>query len=338
VRDRAQATGQRRRRKPDAFTEQTLERLGDAQPERAHVDLHEVRLDLLEIGGHAGFVERLAEPAGPRMVLREALDVVVEGVDARGRDDSGLPHRAAELVLVPPCAKHPFRRAGDDRAERAAEPFREADRNGVGVTGDCRGTLAARDRGVEETRAVEVEGELELPAGLGDCRDLGEGPHPPARRVVRVLDRDDARGRRMAEITPTRRGAHLLGSEASGTGRQRARHQAGVYGRAAELGDQEVRVLFRDQLVARLGEHTQRDLVRHRRRGNEDGIVVAEQLGHTALELVDSGVLTQLLVAHLGGGNGLPHRGRRLRGGIGAEVDHDLIVAAQSTGVPAKLG
>src|SRR5712691_11520990 len=52
---------------------------------------------------------------------------------------------------------------------------------------------SGRDRGVDETGAVEVDSEVVFTA-RGDNRvQLVQGPHPSARAVVRVLDRDDAR-------------------------------------------------------------------------------------------------------------------------------------------------
>src|SRR4029453_14095267 len=53
------------------------------------------------------------------MVVGEPLDVVVERVDAGRRDDPGLPHRSAELVLETPRPLHQLVRARDERAGSA---------------------------------------------------------------------------------------------------------------------------------------------------------------------------------------------------------------------------
>ncbi len=66
----------------------------------------------------------------------------------------------------------------------------------------------------------------------------------------------------------------------------------------------------------------QRDLVRHRRGGQEDRLRLPEQDRRTRLELVDRRILALLLVAHPSGGDRRAHARRRLRGGIGAQVDH----------------
>src|SRR5207237_6442071 len=91
--------------------------------ERPDVELHEVRLDLLEVDRQAGRGQCPGEPPRARVILGEALDVVVERVQAGRGDDPGLPHRAPEEVLPSPRLRHQLRRAGEERAEGTAEPL-----------------------------------------------------------------------------------------------------------------------------------------------------------------------------------------------------------------------
>ena len=95
-------------------------------------------------------------------------------------------------------------------------------------------------------------------------------------------------------------------------------------GGAAELGDEDVRMLLREHLVAGLAVEAKRDLVRHRRCRQVDGLVVAEQLGDSPLEQVDGRILAFLLVADVGRRNRFAHAPSGLRLGIGAEIDHSL--------------
>ncbi len=95
---------------------QARERLVAAEPQRGEVDLDEVRLDLLEVDGQARVVERLRESARVRVVVGEALDVVVERVHARGGDDPGLTHGAAEEVLLAPRSVDQLARSREQRA------------------------------------------------------------------------------------------------------------------------------------------------------------------------------------------------------------------------------
>ena len=101
--------------------------------------------------------------------------------------------------------------------------------------------------------------------------------------------------------------------------------QPGVHGGAAELVDDDVRVLLRDQDVARAAVELERDLVRHRRRRQEDRALLAEQLGDALLQLVDGRVLPHLLVADLGCGDRGAHARRRPGDGVGAKIDHGRV-------------
>ncbi len=79
------------------------------------------------------------------MVLGQPLDVVVERVQPGSRHDPCLTHRTTEAVLLDPRAPHQLVRACDQRAERAAEPFREAEGDGVEEAGDLgRGNAESR--------------------------------------------------------------------------------------------------------------------------------------------------------------------------------------------------
>ena len=153
--------------------------------------------------------------------------------------------------------------------------------------------------------------------------DLLERPDPAAAGVVRVLDPEDARARRVDRRHAVG-GTSLVGAVAPGDARQAAGDDARVNGRSAELGDEDVAVLLADELVAELGVQAQRDLVRHRRGREEDRLVLSEQPRRTLLELVDRRVLTLLLVADGRRGDRGPHARSGARGGVGTKVDHRL--------------
>ena len=79
-------------------------------------------------------------------------------------------------------------------------------------------------------------------------------------------------------------------------------------------------------------ERPQRDLVRHRRRRDEDRLLLPEQLRRAALELVHGRVLAPLLVADLGRGDRRAHLRARLRLRVRAEVDHHAPFDASTAG------
>jgi hypothetical protein len=75
--------------------------------------------------------------------------------------------------------------------------------------------------------------------------------------------------------------------------------------------------------VAGLGVDFDGDLVAHRTGRQEDGRLLAEQLGHHLLEQVDRRVLALLLVAHLGRAHEGAHRGRGPCLRVAVEVNRD---------------
>jgi hypothetical protein len=167
-----------------------------------------------------------------------------------------------------------------------------------------------------------VNHEIELARGGDDVVDLLRPPAAAARRVVRVLDGDDPRPRHVHRRAVAHQIADVFPGEAPCCGPDRPRNEPGVCGRATLLREQDVRVLLGQQLVPRLGQDPQRDLVRHRRRRQVDGLVLAQQLRDAAFELEDGRVFALLLVADLGVGHRLAHTARRLGRGVAAKVDH----------------
>ena len=135
--------------------------------------------------------------------------------------------------------RHRLGGAGKERAERAAEAFRETERDGVEARRrSSRRPSPLRDRGVQQPGAVEVEAEAELGAAAAELVDLLERPDPPARsRCGCSRARATRRARRMDRRDAVC-GAHLLDAEPPGSAGKPSRDDARVDGRAAELGDE----------------------------------------------------------------------------------------------------
>src|SRR5687768_6559235 len=131
MRDRPEDVLPGREGKKDSLAAQTGDRLVAGDPEATGVHEDKVRLHLLELDGKPCRREGLSQEAGARMVLGEAVDVVLERIEAGGRDDARLAHGTAEEVLHATRFRHPLARAGHERAERAAETLGEAKRHRV---------------------------------------------------------------------------------------------------------------------------------------------------------------------------------------------------------------
>ena len=65
--------------------------------------------------------DQLCQRAGIGVIVGEAIDMVVERVDAGGRANSGLPHRTAEALLPAPDIVDEIAGARDHAADRRAE-------------------------------------------------------------------------------------------------------------------------------------------------------------------------------------------------------------------------
>jgi hypothetical protein len=59
------------------------------------------------------------------MVLRQALDMVIKGIQAARSSNSGLPHGTAENMLLPTRFCDEAAATGQDRADGGAQPLRE---------------------------------------------------------------------------------------------------------------------------------------------------------------------------------------------------------------------
>ena len=168
--------------------------------------------------------------------------------------------------------------------------------------------------------------EPELARRLRHGRQLVERPHATAGAAMRLLEHDDAR--RLEVVRDAHHLAQLIGRDPAAIARQRMRDEPGVHRGASGFEHEHVRPLLGDQLAAPLRLAEERDLVRHRRGRQEERLLLAEEVRRAALELVDGRVLAELLVAHVGGRHRRAHLGRGLRGGVGAEIDHGAILAA----------
>ena len=115
---------------------------------------------------------------------------------------------------------------------------------------------------------------------------------------------------------------HLRRREPAADAGQADGEEPRVRGGAAELVDEHVRVLLRDEHVARPAVELERDLVGHRRGRQEERALLAEQLGDPFLQLVDRRVFLHLLVADDRRRDGGAHPRRRASDGVGAKIDH----------------
>ena len=223
----------------------------------------------------------------------------------------------------------------DHRADGAGQTLRQAERHGIGRFGQLSGGQAKRDHGVEEARAVDVEGDA---VGVGD---VGHGPRVvEAERLahrmgVRVLEGDQA-GDRLVRVGRVAEGVLELVQVEGAVGVLAHLPDRGPDddGMAGLLVFDDVGAGPGDRLLAAAQVAQLRDEVAHRAAGDEEGRLLAEQLGRPLLEGVDGGVVAEDVVAELGLVHGLAHGRRGVGDGVAAEVDHS--VSASSAGLSVE--
>src|SRR4029453_2270531 len=320
---------------------QMRDRANQARPRRAHahtpseqpLDGHrrrqfagqleedDVRLDRRRIEAHTGQAgQTLGGPPSVGGTLGQALHVMAERVHAAGRDDAGLAHGAAHLLLAPPRLVDELARAGERRADRRAKPLGEVDPHRI----EWRGVVARRDPAgndrVHQARAVHVGGQAVTARHRGHRLDAGHRPDRAAAVVARLLhpEQPGPRGmpRTRADGRLPRRHVELAARAVD-----RAHVDAGEGGGPAGLGIDRVSAAVGDHLFAVPRVHAERDLVAHGARGHEHGGFLAQEIGHHLAKLVDRWILELLLVAHLGLAHEPAHVGRGLADGVAVEID-----------------
>ena len=131
-----------------------------------HVGLYGGDLDAFDGG------ESIGEEAGVRVVFGQAVDVVLEGVNAGRSQDARLAHAATEHFPPASGFLHEISGAGQNGTDGTPEAFGKAYGNRIERSRDLDGGNSLFYGGVEDTGAVEVQGEPML-VGKGLWRRQG---------------------------------------------------------------------------------------------------------------------------------------------------------------------
>ena len=180
--------------------------------------------------------------------------------------------------------------------------------------------MPARDAGIQQPRAVHVQVQLVARGDLANLGHASQWPDAAAAAVVRVFDDHDPRARIVHVLGPDH-GFHMGRREDTVRAEDRADADAGQCRGPTALKVVAVRGVVADQLVARLGGRTDRDLVGHRPRRDEQGGLFAQEARHPLLQPVDSRVIAEHIVADLCRGDGRTHPCGRPRDGIAAQIN-----------------
>ena len=154
--------------------------------------------------------ERVGEAAGAGVIVGEPLDHRLERDDPGRGDHAGLAHPAAPARPVRARLGDHVGGAAQQRADRRAEPLRQAEHHGVGRRDELARRRAERDRRVPDARAVDVHAQPARARDVAQRRHLGRVDRRARQRHVRVLDHEQRRARQVVRDAFDR-GAHAVG-------------------------------------------------------------------------------------------------------------------------------
>ena len=294
-------------------------RLRDVEEDEVGLHLRGIAFDALDVG-KAG-----REAVGVVVVLGEAVPVILERVERGGSDHARLAHRAAQHLLLAPGFLDELLGARQRRADGSAQALGVVDPEGVHTGAVVAGLDAGLHGGIAEACAIHVHGQARAARDLGDALHGGQRPYRAEARVGRVLDRHQPRARGVAAVGIADRGLNLFAGEHPVGTVEHADHDAGIGGRAAGFGIDDVRGLVGDDLVTQAAMDSDGDLVAHGAARQEDRIFLAQELADPLAQPLDGGVFVFLLVADFGFGHGFAHAGGGLGFGVAVKVDKTIL-------------
>ena len=281
------------------------------------VGAHDVGADVRGIdAARPARSQRVGEPTRAGVIVGEPLDHRLERDDPGRRDHARLAHARRPSG---PGARAPraITSAGPHSSEPTGAP-RPFDRQNITVSA---GATSSRGDVPSATAAFQMRApstctrSSPVRAMLAQRRHLGRVDRRARLRHVRVLDDEQRRLREMV------RDAFDRGADTVGQIPQRVHLHTAVDGRGRGFVAVHVRAVGAQHFGARRGEHADRELVRHRPRRHVQRRLLAEQRCRERLQAIDGGVLAVDVVADLGVGHRAAHLRRRLRDGVGAEID-----------------
>ena len=208
-----------------------------------------------------------------RVIVGQAIDVMVDRVQTRCGEHAGLTQPAAEHLAPAMRRIDQVARTDEDRADRRAESLRQADGHGVERLREFRDGSTRRDRCVEHARAVEMHRETALARERCDVLDVRLCDDAAAGRV---LERDQARAREVVVGRLDRRAQFGERQRAVFGVLDRLRLDAAEHRRTTRFVLVGVRVLADEVLVAtRAVRHEGREIALRARR-HEDRRLLAE--------------------------------------------------------------
>jgi hypothetical protein len=229
------------------------------------------------------------------LTIRAPPKRLIDSHARRGRQHARLPQPPADGFPHP--ARPPDERlaADQDAAHGRAEALREAQRDGVEAGREVRQRARARDDGLPDPRAVEVQLHAVLAREGADAPRLGEGHDGAAEGV---FEGDDARGARVDVVREDDVLLDVLQGQVDAVpGGDAADQRAAQGGDAAGFPFEDVGAVVAEDGVGGLGQvRAQGELVAHGAGEDEERGVVGGELGEVGFEGEGGGVFHEDVV------------------------------------------
>src|SRR5437763_16969060 len=181
-------------REQHAALAQAFDHVVTADPCATRLEEDQIRFRLLNL--HSTDLHQSARQCpSVGVIVGEAVNVVVQCLDASGGANAGLAHGAAQPLLPAPDLVDEFTRSGHRRPNWRAQSFGKIDPGGIPAHRHVAGADAGGNAGVQEPSAVHVGSK---PVVLCYFRDLVESGFLPDRAAADVgglLDADYRLGR-----------------------------------------------------------------------------------------------------------------------------------------------
>ncbi|CUZ15162.1 Uncharacterised protein [Serratia marcescens] len=249
------------------------------------------------------------------MVFAQPRDVMLQRVEAGRRQDAGLTQPAAGHLAPAQRALNEGFAAAQQRSDRRAQPFRQANGEGVAVLHDLFQRQVQRHGGVEDARAVDMQRQLPLAGKLPRLLQVGLRQDSAADGVFQAQQP----GAGEVDIVGFDGGGELVQRQrAVRVSLDRLRLDAAQHRCAAGLVFIVVRLLADQILVAALAVAQQRHQVGLGAAGQKQRRLFARQAHRLGLQRVDRRVIAVDVVADLCLSHRLAHGGAGAGDGVAA--------------------
>src|SRR5207253_7521183 len=195
----------------------------------------------------------------------------------------------------------------------------ETEHHGIDGIGELADVDPLRHSGVEDSSAVQMNGKAGVVGDLAQGGSLRRAEAGSAFAIVGVLEAEKS-GYRLVDIRQTDRAAYLIRLKAPVPAVQRSELKAADNRRARHFVLKDMAVDLEDDLLSGLGVAEQGAEVAHRPARNKERGFLADHLCGPPLQAMNRRVFIPDVVAHFRRGLRLPHRFRRKREGVAAQL------------------